>query len=247
MAKQSEPGGAMSTPGAMAPLGRLVARPRPPANPAPAGRSGVQPLGLDTARGGERDALIYVPAGYRPDRAAPLIVMLHGAGGAGRGALTPLLALADSVGAILLAPSSREQTWDVIVGGFGEDVALIDRALAWTFERYAVDAARVVAAGFSDGASYALSIAVGNGDLFTHIVAFSPGFMAPPRPVGRPRVFVSHGTRDRVLPIDRCSRRLVPRLREAGYEVRYDEFDGGHTVPPSTARAALAWLAPAPR
>ncbi len=34
--------------------------------------------------------------------------------------------------------------------------------------------------GFSDGASYALSLGVPNGDLFTHIVAFSPGFMRLP-------------------------------------------------------------------
>ena len=32
----------------------------------------------------------------------------------------------------------------------------------------------------SDGASYALSLGLGNPQLFTHLVAFSPGFMRPP-------------------------------------------------------------------
>ena len=32
-------------------------------------------------------------------------------------------------------------------------------------------------------------------------------------------------------------------LRQAGYDVRYDEFEGGHTVPPDIARAAVDWLA----
>lgn len=58
---------------------------------------------------------------------------------------------------------------------------------------------------------------------------------------GRPRVFVSHGTSDRVLPIARCGRRLVPELRDAGYDVTYEEFRGGHRVPPEVAAAAVRW------
>jgi phospholipase/carboxylesterase len=69
--------------------------------------------------------------------------------------------------------------------------------------------------------------------------------MAPNSQVGRPRIFVSHGTRDAVLPIDVCSRRIVPQLEKAGYDVTYIEFDGPHTVPPRVARQALDWYLPA--
>ena len=79
-------------------------------------------------------------------------------------------------------------------------------------------------------------------DLFTHLLAFSPGFAAPAGRAGSPRIFVSHGTRDAVLPIDRCSRRIVPTLRRAGYDVTYREFDGGHAVPPEVAREAADWF-----
>ena len=34
--------------------------------------------------GGDRDGLLIVPEQYRPDKAAPLAVMLHGAGGHAR-------------------------------------------------------------------------------------------------------------------------------------------------------------------
>ena len=34
-----------------------------------------------------------------------------------------------------------------------------------------------------------------------------------------------------MLPIERCSRRLVPRLEANGYDVTYVEFAGGHEVP----------------
>jgi phospholipase/carboxylesterase len=105
-----------------------------------------------------------------------------------------------------------------------------------------VQARTVAVAGFSDGASYALSLGLGNGDLFTHVIAFAPGFMAPEAQVGSPRLFVTHGVGDRILPIDVCSRRLVPRLERAGYDLLYREFDGGHVVPPVLASEAMRWF-----
>ncbi len=99
-----------------------------------------------------------------------------------------------------------------------------------------------MAEGFSDGASYALSLGLLNGDLLTHVIAFSPGFVLAERRRGRPRCFLSHGVHDEVLPIDPCSRRIVRELRGADYDVRYTEFDGGHSVPPAIARAAVDWL-----
>ncbi|HET7077939.1 MAG TPA: phospholipase, partial [Chloroflexia bacterium] len=92
--------------------------------------------------------------------------------------------------------------------------------------------------------SYALSVGLTNGDLFTHILAFSPGFLASAGQTGTPRIFISHGIHDSVLPIDRCSRRIVPSLRDADYAVSYKEFDGPHTVPPDIARAAVQWFTP---
>jgi predicted esterase len=217
-------------------VGRLTARPA--ARPESTAKPGLHPLELD----GRRDGLLYVPTGYRADRPAPLVLMLHGAGGDARGALSPFRAEADAAGLLLLATDSRGQTWDVIRGGYGPDVAFIDQALAQTFSRCAVDPARIAAEGFSDGASYALSIGITNGDLFTHLIAFSPGFMAPATQKRIPRIFVSHGIHDQVLPITACSRKLVPRLQNAGYDVLYREFDGPHTVPPEIAREALDWF-----
>lgn len=224
--------------------GRINARPAEAAEAVEPGSAGQQPLGLDE----RRDGLLYVPDGYDPARPAPLILMLHGAGGTGERALARLRRLADGRGLILLSPDSRSQTWDVLRGGYGPDVLFINRALAQTFGRFTVDPARVAIEGFSDGASYALSLGIANGDLFTHIIAFSPGFAAPPGQAGSPRVYMSHGTEDKVLPIDYCSRQLAPQLRRAGYDLTYTEFDGPHTVPPWIADEAIGWfLEPNPR
>lgn len=201
-------------------------------------RPGVQAIGP----GADGEGLLYVPKGYRADAPAPLVLMLHGAGGDARNGLLPLQHLADSEGLILLAPGSRETTWDVIIGEYGPDVDFIDDLLTEAFRLCWIDPSHIAIEGFSDGASYALSLGVSNGDLFTHVIAFSPGFLRPARQEGAPRVFISHGTRDTVLPIGQCSRRIVPQLKEAGYDVTYKEFAGGHTVPPEIASEAVSWF-----
>ncbi|OPG02618.1 hypothetical protein B1L11_42120 [Microbispora sp. GKU 823] len=198
------------------------------------------PLVPGLHRLGAGRALFHVPPDPGPGP-CPLAVVLHGAGGAAEQALEWLLPQAEELGVLLLAPQAVSATWDVIVGGYGADVSRIDAALEEVFSHTAVELDGVAVAGFSDGASYALSLGLANGDLFHAVLAFSPGFMAPMIRHGRPRLFVSHGVSDRVLPIDRCSRRLVPDLRESGYEVTYEEFRGGHQVPPETAAAAVRW------
>ena len=216
--------------------GRL--RARPAAGATEAAPVGLRPLGLRAAR----DGYLYVPATYRAERPTLLALLLHGAGEDARDGLALLRVQADGAALVLLAPASHGPTWDIMVGGYGPDVAAIDRALEQTFSRYSVDPTRVAIGGYSDGASYALSLGITNGDLFTHILAFSPGCMAPAGQRGSPRIFVSHGTRDRWLPIDRCSRRIVPQLERGGYDVRYREFEGGHVVPPEIGREAVDWF-----
>ena len=199
---------------------------------------GLHRLGLD----GVRDAILAVPPGYRPERPAPLVLSLHGAGGDAQAGLYPLREHADAAGVILLSPAARRSTWDVIERDYGPDVAFLDRALAAAFARVAVDPDQLAIGGFSDGASYALSLGLTNSDLFRHILAFSPGFMVPTARQGAPRIFISHGISDSVLPIDSCSRRLTLALRGAGYDVTYREFDGGHTVPPVIGAESLKWF-----
>src|SRR5438067_2386870 len=80
--------------------------------------------------------------------------------------------------------------------------------------------------GFSDGASYALCMGLTNGDLFKYIIAFSPGFSYVIDNNGDPAVFISHGVHDRILPINSCSRRIVPQLKKRGLQVIYQEFNG---------------------
>jgi len=212
--------------------GRVDSRPpaTPPADPWPAG---VHELDV----GGGVQVLLAVPPG--PPVPRPLLVFFHGAGGEPGQSLGAVGRAAADRGALVLAPRSSAATWDLVTGGLGRDVAVLDAALAEAGRHVAVS--RCAVGGFSDGASYALSIGPANGDLFDAVLAFSPGFAAPPVRVGRPRLWITHGTGDRVLPVDRCGRRLAAAFRRDGYDVTYDEFDGGHEVRPAGVIDALDW------
>lgn len=172
-----------------------------------------------------------------------LVLTLHGAGGNAQGGLAPLLPLADTRHLLLVSPSSHDHTWDLIVRGrWGRDVERIDQALTRVFATYRLDPGRLAISGFSDGASYALSLGLANADLFTHVIAFSPGFLVATPRVGTPRTYIAHGRSDTVLPIDRTTRRIVPRLRAADIPTEVHEFDGAHTVPAGIAEDALRWF-----
>jgi len=218
--------------------GALIAA-RPASSPGTAAlTSGTQPVGTEAVR----DSLLRVPRGLQPGKPAPLLVALHGAGGSAEGGLALLAPVADAYGLVLLAPASRGSTWDAIRAGYGPDVDVVDRALSQVFRTVPVDPERVGVAGFSDGASYALGLGLANGELFSRVVAFSPGFVPPGPRIGHPAVFVSHGDDDRVLPVVPTSRRIVPSLRQEGYDVTYEEFAGGHTVPRDVIHSAVEWL-----
>ncbi len=209
---------------------------RLPAAPAatavvPAGRSALHVDGRGVG-------LWYVPR----SAAERLVIVLHGAGGTAQDGLRLLQPHADDRGLMLFAPQSVGRTWDMILSGYGPDVARIQGALDALVAAHRVAVPTLALAGFSDGASYALSLGLTNGDVVDAVLAFSPGFAAPTGQADHPAFFVSHGRADRVLPIDRCSRRLVPALRRAGYDVTYEEFDGGHVVPPDLAARAVTWL-----
>ena len=221
----------MTVPGSAA-SGRLDSRPGP--TPAAAPRpAGVHALDL----GGGAEVLLAVPPGDPVPR--PLLVFFHGAGGDPGQSLAVVGRAAADRGVLVLAPRSGAATWDLIAGGLGRDVAVLDAALAQVADCAAVS--RCAVGGFSDGASYALSLGPANGDLFDAVLAFSPGFAGPPVRVGTPRIWITHGSGDRVLPVERCGRRLARAFGHSRYDVTYDEFDGGHVVRPEGVASALEW------
>jgi predicted esterase len=222
-------------------LGVLTAR--------PTHEAGSESPGVSRLRGGlhwpfgaaGQGSALFVPSSM-PAGPVPLVVFLHGAGANPLQILPMIQQEAEKRGTLVLVPASGDATWDVIRGGFGPDVAALDQALAYVFEYFSADPGRLAIAGFSDGASYALSVGLTNGDLFSRIFAFSPGFVVPGPRSGRPFVFISHGTADRVLPIDRCSRQTSLAVTQW----RVDN-SAARSAPSTSNRCAPVAVAPVPR
>lgn len=154
-------------------------------------------------------AYLYVPADYRKETSASLALLLHGTGEDAHDGLAQLRGRRTRRSFPARSRLSRSHVGsDPEPGTLRSGRSHIDRALGYTFSHCAVDPERVGVGGYSDGAFYALALA--NGDLFSHVLVFSPGFLAPTGQAASPRIFVSHRTRDEWLPIYYCSRRIVP-------------------------------------
>jgi phospholipase/carboxylesterase len=206
----------------------LDARPRARAKACPAGEYELR-VAMN------RRALMRVTP-PRKGRLPALLVALHGAGSGGApGGLYAFRAAWDVPGLVIVAPAAAGSAWTVS----DTDVLFVDRALQLAFAHCRVDSRRVAVGGFSSGAGMALWLGLANGHLFRGVISLSGGGSLPDERVGKPRIFVAHGTQDRVIPIALGGDEVVRRLRSGGYAVTYRRFDGGHRVVPSMARAAV--------
>ena len=227
--------------GASAELGRIVL----PAN------SSTQTASAGLQKLSGRNGVLYIPTDHAEP--LPLLILLHKAGGSpsewfsGSGSYAPY---ADKGHFIILAPESPGQSWGTGPKEWGYDYVAINRALEEAFARCAIDPSRLAIGGFSDGASYALSLGLANGDVFRYIIAFSPGFIVRAHARGRqgptgvevPLIYIAHGSGDNVLPIASTSRIFVSSLRKNGYNVEFHEFSGGHHLSREVADRAMSWL-----
>jgi phospholipase/carboxylesterase len=214
-------------------LGRLSFRLSAPSQaPLPAGRHW---LGIAA----ERDTMLYVPNGLDTSAAVPLLVMFHGAGGFPEKVLPFLEQHAEQRGFLLMLPHSMLPTWDIVIGGNGPDLERLNAALKKVSSHFRIDPNHFGFAGFSDGASYSLSTGLTNGDLVSHVIVFSGGFMSVFIQQGTPKVFIAHGLVDEQLPIETSGRAHAAKLKASGYDVEYVEFNGRHIIYPPIVELAM--------
>jgi len=215
-------------------LGRLRFRPgaAPDQAALPAGRH-------DLGIADERDAVLIVPESLPNGGPVALLVMFHGAGGSADKVLPFLMDHARQRGLLLLLPQSQFPTWDLVIGGNGPDLERLEQALGQVASRFSLDPTRLGFAGFSDGGSYALSTGMTNGDVASHVMVFSAGFMSVFQQNGAPRIFIAHGLEDEQLPIETSARPHVAKLKAAGYDVTAVEFKGPHRIEPAVVTLAM--------
>lgn len=203
---------------------------------APAANPGVQKIG--------DHAFFYRPTGVSKSP-RPLIVLLHGAGMSARSFLDGARTEADRCGCLLLSVQSTGATWDTIgmvqrtaKNGratrdqlFGADAGRVEQALSAALRSPDADPHSVLLFGFSDGASYALSLGLANPSIFRGVIAIAPGFHLEPAAINpRQRLFVAHSPADRILSFERTRDDTVASLKRAGFDLRFRPFEGGHRV-----------------
>jgi len=217
------------------------------------------PKGRKLSLGG--GAIAYVPASLPTGRPAPMVVLLHGAGGGPRQMISIFRDEADRHGVVLLALFSKGADWDLFEEldraaardsnfrmadfrpTFSADLPRIRAAMAALRERVPLDPPRTAIGGYSDGASYALALGTHHPEIFGTILSFSPGLLVLPSHVHRAqRVYLSHGIHDETLPFRSTAGYFFPKLK-ANLVVKFRPFWGGHDIPDAVQDEAMLYLA----
>ncbi len=214
-------------------LGRMTFQITPPSHPPLS--PGQHYLGLSD----ERDTLLIVPEGLETDKPVPFFVMFHGSSGSAQKVLPFVEEYAHKNKILMMLPQSTFYTWDLTIGGHGPDLDKLEKALNLVSSHFIIDPKRFALAGFSDGGSYALSTGLTNGDVVSHIIVFSGGFMNVYLKKGQPRVFITHSPEDEQLNIKTSALKHVKELKDGGYDVIFELFSGRHTIHPPIVKKAI--------
>lgn len=110
----------------------------------------------------------YVPASYDPQKASPLLVLLHGSGGNGAGMLRSWMRFAEEHGYLLLAPTDPKSGKGYAFTQRERDEGM--QALRWMRLHYNVDENRVHLHGVSRGGHMAWDLGVRHSDQFASLV-----------------------------------------------------------------------------
>jgi phospholipase/carboxylesterase len=189
---------------------------------------------------------LYVPEYYRPDRAWPLVMALHGGSGNGRGFLWSWLRDARGLGAILVAPTATGNTWALM--GEDTDTPNLARILAFARARWNVDPDRLLLTGMSDGGTFCYVSGLESASPFTHLAPVAATFhplIAATADAERLRglpIHLVHGRLDWMFPVQ-VARQTQAALSAAGADVTYRELDDlSHCYPREMNPAILNWL-----
>lgn len=184
----------------------------------------------------------------------PTLLLLHGTGG-NEDDLLPLGGLL-APGAALLSPRGQvleggmPRFFRRLAEGVFDEADLHARThdlAAWirvAVDEYAIDPARLVAVGFSNGANIAASLLLLHPGLLRAAVLFRA--MTPFEPESLPAldgraVYMGEGRADPLIPAANAER-LAALLREAGAEVALRWQPGGHALTRADVDDAAAWL-----
>jgi phospholipase/carboxylesterase len=206
------------------------------------------PTGFVHIERGECRAVLLTPDEIDPETNYPLITVLHGAGRQDEMLARACRDEPEKRQALFLIPRSKLPTWDLIVSEERADLDFLEYAYDLIYRRYPIDAFRQALLGFSDGASYGLSIGLSNPRMFRAIMAWAAGFVTVDRTFlhdddPKPDLLLEYGTHDPVFPFEQIAVPMRESLEKADYRVEFRVDEGGRHWPSGDFQPeALDWF-----
>ena len=190
---------------------------------------------------------LYIPEDYSKTNSLPLIVALHGGYGQGREYIWTWLRPARSRGYAILAPKSRDETWDMSLPS--SDTKSILYTLDEVAKEYLIDPSRVYLTGLSDGGIFTYILGLENSQLFRGLAPIAGALHPVVDPIlrqGRGKdtpMLIVHGVHDFIFPVT-FTRQTYNLLTSIGYQATYRELPNwGHAFPYSiNERLVLPWF-----
>ncbi len=199
----------------------------------------------------------FLPTGYEPDYAYPLLVFFHGHGGNEEQVLrlAPRLSRRNYVciglrGAQALcrrADGRMGYTW----GLDGQCDAMVEdyvfRAVEQTRRNYHIHSERIYLAGFCEGATLAYRLGLTFPQRFGGVIALNGSlpargsFLMRPDQVRGLRVLIGHGIANAVVPLT-TARQDFRLLYAAGLDVRLHTYPATHRLHPDMLRDINRWI-----
>lgn len=199
----------------------------------------------------------FLPAGYEPNYAYPLLVFFHGQGGSEEQILrlAPRLSRRNYVciglrGPQRLPPDEHDRprySWgpDTRYDAFVEDYVL--RAVEQTRRRYHVHSERIYLAGVCEGATLAYRLGLTFPERFAGVISLNGSMPRRGGPLLRLpqarglRVLIGHGIANAVVPLA-DARRDFRVFYAAGMGVRLHTYPTTHRLHPDMLRDVNRWV-----
>lgn len=171
---------------------------------------------------------LVIPSRLPKSGGVSLVFAFHGLGDSKD--LMPLYTrldlLAEKEGFVLVYPNAQRRMWPLVPQLAFGDLAFFDALHEKLVKTYSIDRRRVYLAGMSNGAYFTHLVASQRPGKVAAIAAHSGGLaMAPPKVTLKYGVFLAHGDRDNLVPVDQ-SRLARDAYVKWGHAVEYRELKG---------------------
>jgi phospholipase/carboxylesterase len=219
---------------------------------APEARDEEPPTGFVHVERGPHGAVLLTPEEVEAGRLYPLVTVLHGAGRQDEMLVRACKGEPDARQTFFLVPRSLHPTWDLIACDERPDLDFLEWAWDLIYRRYPIDPDRQALLGYSDGASYALSVGLSNPHVFRAVMGWAAGFLALDTRHHRqgertPAILLEYGTHDELFPFEQVALPMKENLERLGYAVEFRTDRGGRHWPSGDFQPdALDWFASDP-